>query len=382
RRGRGPHHFRGRHLMAWSVDGPTVAQATRQGWTVDGPAATSVASRLGWVWVPQASVGDDAGGADTARLLPVFGVAEGGASGDGLYMGVDPTQDFELHVPVWESGGGWDTVAAHPAVTILDGAAGCDGAGLGVVGEAAAGCCTDSAAAHPAVVIRNGAASADQTTGKPIVTARDDGAVGDSATAGWSAQAAATTTFTSAGTWTYTIPVWATYIDLILLGGGGGGGGSASSSWYGGAGGSAGSFATYTVQRGVDIPWATTSFSVIVGSAGTAASNSAGGAGGGCVVLYYDTTGAAVTPYASGGAGGARNSLLNSSTAGGSPGSTTYNGVTYTGGTGGAASSTGNGSAGTAPGAGGGGAGYGQIYVSNKSGGVGAGGRAWIRAYQ
>src|ERR1700730_18217965 len=108
-----------------------------------------------------------------------------------------------------------------------------------------------------------------------------------------------------AGSHTYDIPYWCTYIDLFLLGAGGGGA-------YGfpGNGGQAGSWNAVTLYRGfgatpsglVKIPATTPSIDIAVGPGGAAGTNALGpGAGG-------PTTATAVglpQRKAAGGAGGA-----------------------------------------------------------------------------
>ena len=61
-----------------------------------------------------------------------------------------------------------------------------------------------------------------------------------------------TTRFVVPGSWSYQIPPAATHLDVVMLGGGGGGG--SGSAVVTGTGGSAGSWATITLERGVDIP--------------------------------------------------------------------------------------------------------------------------------
>lgn len=163
--------------------------------------------------------------------------------------------------------------------------------------------------------------------------------------------------FSPAGTFTYDIPYWCTFIDLVLLGGGGGG--SNSVGIVEGTGGQAGFFSTVTLQRGIGIPWTTASISITVGPGGAAATN--GG----------NTTATATGMAPQTGLGGVQGAGLNGTTGEG-PVTVTYQGRTYTGG--------GNqifpGAAGNAPGGGGGGAGPLGL------GGAGAAGAAWVVARQ
>lgn len=173
------------------------------------------------------------------------------------------------------------------------------------------------------------------------------------------------TSYTSAGSYTYTIPVWATVIDVVLLGGGGGGKGMAFfDAWT--EGGEAGSWVTTRLTRGVDIPWDTTQITGSVGAAGTAGgSGSNGGTGGNSTATGTGMT----TLTANGGPGGNQSNL---DTPGKSPGSQTFNEQAYTGG----AQQNSQSQNGNAPGGGGAGA-----RISLMHGGAGAIGRAWFRAY-
>jgi Concanavalin A-like lectin/glucanases superfamily len=165
------------------------------------------------------------------------------------------------------------------------------------------------------------------------------------------------TEFSPAGAFTYDIPYWCTYIDLVLLGGGGGG--SNSVGIAAGTGGQAGSFLTVTLQRGIGIPWTTPSISITVGSGGAAATN--GGS----------TTASATGMAPQTGLGGIQGAGMNGTT-GESPGTVTYQGQSYTGGV----AQIFPGAAGNAPGGGGGGGG------PFGSGGAGAAGAAWVVARQ
>lgn len=196
---------------------------------------------------------------------------------------------------------------------------------------------------------------------------------GGSCTFGFPPLATTTTTYSTAGTQTFTIPRNADYLDIILLGGGGGGGGHTFGSANGGTGGGAGSWNTITLQRGVHIPWTALTLTILVGAAGSGANGANGSVGGDSILRLNGTT----LLTASGGTAGTVNGAFNP-TGGGSPGNTTYNGTTYTGGTGG---SGGNSGAATAPGAGGGGGNSG-VFVGNNAGGAGSPGRAWVVARQ
>jgi hypothetical protein len=179
-----------------------------------------------------------------------------------------------------------------------------------------------------------------------------------SITAAFPANAPTTTPYSAAGTYTYDIPYWCTYVDLILLGGGGGGA-NGMGVFAPGAGGLGGSWAKVTVQRGVGVPWTTASIAVTVGSGGAAAIN--GG--------NTTATGAGMATQTA--IGGIQGASVNGTT-GASPGDTTYNGITYDAGVAQTAASVN----GNAPGGGGAG---GDLL---PAGGAGAAGSAWIVARQ
>jgi Concanavalin A-like lectin/glucanases superfamily len=182
-----------------------------------------------------------------------------------------------------------------------------------------------------------------------------------SVTAAFPANPPSTTEYPLAGNYTYDIPYWCTYIDLILLGGGGGGA-NALGGVIPGAGGQAGFFTTTTAQRGNEIPWTTTTIAITVGSGGAAAGN--GG-----------PTTATATGMASQTAIGGTQGAGTNGTTGASPGSVTYQGQTFVGG----AAQTTAGAAGNAPGGGGGGA---NPLAGAPAPGPGAQGAMWVVARQ
>ncbi len=182
-----------------------------------------------------------------------------------------------------------------------------------------------------------------------------------SVTAAFPPNPPATTEYPLAGTYTYDIPYWCTYIDLILLGGGGGGA-NALAGVIPGTGGQAGFWTTTTVQRGDEIPWTTTSIALTVGPGGVAAAN--GGS----------TTATATGMAAQTAIGGTQGAGTNGTT-GESPGQVTYEGQTFAGG----AAQTNPGAAGNTPGGGGGGA---NPLAGAPAGGAGAAGAAWVVARQ
>lgn len=184
------------------------------------------------------------------------------------------------------------------------------------------------------------------------------------------------TTYSVAGGFTYAIPYWCKFLDVVLLGGGGGGGGHPGFSAGIGKGGGAGSWVVVTLVRGVDIGWTVASLAGSVGAAGAKnSSNGGSGTAGGSTTL---TT---LSLLAAGGAGGQGNTTA-PATPGGSPGDRTVSGIVYAGGNGGAIGVPGTAATpGAAPGAGGGG-GSGGLVNGQIDGANGSLGRAWIRAYQ
>jgi hypothetical protein len=159
------------------------------------------------------------------------------------------------------------------------------------------------------------------------------------------------TVFTSSGT--YTVPAFATTIDVVLLGAGAGGedGGIL---FQDGASGRAGSWASATLTSGVTFTGG--SISVTVGTGGSAN----GGAGGASSISASGYAGLT----AAGGSGSGNSS----------PGNLTYAGTTYVGGSGGSQGHAGN------PPGGGGGGGKGGFIQSDGPGGPGANGQVWFYA--
>jgi len=166
------------------------------------------------------------------------------------------------------------------------------------------------------------------------------------------------------GAHTYDIPVWADYLDVVVLGGGGGGHGCGLLAW--GDGGEGGDWNQVTLERGVDIPGTTTTLSVTVGGGGA---GHAGNGSNGAASSASGTGWAGIT-----GAGGAGATTATVDYTGKGPGNNTFDGVIYYGGLteSGFMGADGN------P-AGGGGAGGTIIFMS---GGDGAPGAVWVLAYE
>jgi hypothetical protein len=200
------------------------------------------------------------------------------------------------------------------------------------------------------------------------VTGDVSGRGGLSATVSFPENKPLTQGYTVAGTYTFEIPYWCAAIDLILLGAGGGG-------TYGGinngVGGAAGSWKTATLERGPDIPWATTTISIVVGQGGApGAVTGTPAMAGGDTTASWDSSPGPTTETASGGGAGASSSGQVGD--GPNPGLQSIGDATLTAGTAQpAAGATGN-----APG--GGGAGSDVI----SEGGAGADGAAVLVARQ
>lgn len=177
----------------------------------------------------------------------------------------------------------------------------------------------------------------------------------------------------AAGTYTYNIPYWCRYIDIVLLGAGGGGASSGPFYLLGGFPGSPGTWATVTLERGVHIPWDTATITLVAGTGGARGSGGAGGTAGGAGTASTASAPGWAGLSAPGGAGGPQHPTGVNANDGPSPGNKTYNGQLYTGG----GVQTDDGGTGKAPGgAGAGGSNFGG------SGGVGGPGGVWVRSYQ
>ncbi|AGK85735.1 hypothetical protein 33D_0053 [Mycobacterium phage 33D] len=177
--------------------------------------------------------------------------------------------------------------------------------------------------------------------------------------------------FTAAGNYTYAIPYWCRFIDIVVLGGGGGGQASAALFNYG-APGDPGQYQAVTLERGVDIPWAVAAITGTVGDGGSAwgTYGAIPGGPGGNTTATFTGGGTLSGPGGGGGIGWA----TQAGSRGPGPGNFTYNGQLYVGG--GLADQGAN-----KPGKPPGGAGSGN---SPGAGGAGPGapGAVWFRAYQ
>lgn len=352
--------------MPWSPDGSDAPVLERLGWTVDGPDVAAPEPVLGWWSIPQRTLTDSAGIDDLATIGHIAIVGKDGAGlDDSLYMGPDPTQDFEVRIPVRDSTGVDDYAQiAHLTTQARDDVLADDYATLGLRGTDNAGV-DDYALAKPTTPARDNTGVDDLATARPKLTGRDATGMDGAAVAGFSAVAGATTTYNTVGTFTFTIPVWCRYIDLIGLGGGAGGTGGGT---FTGNGGGSSSWATRTLERGVDIPWSATALSVVVGDGGSAGGAFGGtGGGGNPTYIQYSSTDLIRSNggSANSGTGGTRTGRAvdpNTTTVG--------DGQTYTGGSASTSSTA------QVPGSGGYG---GSNFAAGNKGGRG---QAWIRARQ
>ncbi|AYR01194.1 minor tail protein [Mycobacterium phage Oscar] len=223
------------------------------------------------------------------------------------------------------------------------------------------GVASSSSRASVAVLVKLVAATIGTSTTTAATALRATAAAWSSSTAsaaaGFPAMPATRTNYLTAGAFTYTIPWWAYWIDVLVLGGGQGG---INGSFGNGSGGAAGKWSVATLRRGVDIPWTVTTITGTVGPGG----GSNGGNGTATTATY---TGGPVLTGA-GGSGGT--DIFN--VVGRSPGNQVIAGETYVGG----AESPNLGAAGNAPGGGGAAGGF---FGAGGGGGLGA---AFIRARQ
>ncbi|QWY82304.1 minor tail protein [Gordonia phage Phishy] len=311
--------------MSWSPAGPVAPTLDRLGWTPAGPAEPPP-SGAGWWNVPQAALVDGAATSDAALIAQTSRVRDGAASSDSLYMGLDPANDFEVRIRVRDHALTHDRLAVVIDERTLESAAAADQLRLGVraAGSAAAG---DELLLAVDILARDDAALADLASAlRARQRGRDAAAVGDAATAGFTSVAPVTSTFTAVGVAMYPIPVWSRYIDLVGLGGGAGGNGGGS---FAGRGGRASSWASVTIERGVDIPWSVTSLSVVVGDGGVRG-NAFGGTGGDGNPSYVQHSGADLMRSA--GATAVGGTGVDRTGDGVSPDTLAFAGSTYTGG--------------------------------------------------
>jgi hypothetical protein len=115
------------------------------------------------------------------------------------------------------------------------------------------------------------------------------------------------TPFTVPGTYTYSIPFWASFIDLVGIGGGGDG--SAAGILGNGLGGSAGTWNGKIIERAVDfMDSPTATLTIVVGRGGIS-----GGAGVNTTISWTDTLGHTQTMTCTGGAAATQSTYLGQS---------------------------------------------------------------------
>lgn len=185
--------------------------------------------------------------------------------------------------------------------------------------------------------------------------------------------------FTSSDT--YTIPPWAIYVDLAIIGGGGGAR-SGDLVAGNGEGGRNAVWTTSTLVRGTDFHVDATSMTVTIGGGGAGSlygnpnpGANSGGAGGTTTISFTNPGSTTSTRTSTGGASSVNNGPAFSWN-GLSPGNVDYMGRTFYGG----ATETVPGGSGNGPG--GGGAGGTNYFGANINGGPGAPGIAWIQGRQ
>lgn len=345
--------------MPWSTSPPTSPKP--RAWKLTPPTIGTPQVRAWKVKRTRRAI--DAGvGVDTATLDTI----QIPATDTGL--GADHAALPALHAAAAASGLGADRGLIVPELHVADAGHGADLARTGVR-PADTGLGADFSQSRPRYAAIDRAVGADVLTISNFgAVANDTGLGRDAAAAGFGAHTPVSASYTAPGTYSYAIPVWCAYIELVGVGGGEGGD-SGSGAFVAGAGGAGGVWNAITIQRGVDIPWTATSLTVVVGDGGTggpAGPLNSDGAGGNPVVWSY--SGTTLLTCSGGDDGGSGQN-------GKSPGNYTYNGVLYTGG----AAQT-SGSAGNPPG--GGGRGGNGGFGVGLAGGKGAPGAGYARARQ
>ncbi|QIG58340.1 minor tail protein [Gordonia phage Skog] len=201
------------------------------------------------------------------------------------------------------------------------------------------------------------------------LTFSDLGIGEDAATAAFAAHAAELATFVTVGAFSYPIPNWSVYIDIVALGAGASGQTGNGGNGQPGSGGLPGQYTAFTLQRGVDIPWTQATLTGTVGAGGAQPANSdlAGPNAG----QSSTVTGVLTAP------GGSGTNSGDTRRDGPGPGNYSYLGMECVGG----ALSDGNGAVGNPPGGGGSG-GNGGFFTSRTRGGAGGRGQIWLRARQ
>ena len=355
--------------MAWSPN-PTIPQRTHEpAWFPTPQTPAPVNHRPAWFPWYRFTAQDSGIGEDGALIVPRLLAADTG-------IGTDVASLPRVGTLGVDTGLGADSALIVPELIGLDSGVGVDeAAGIGLHGVDS-GVGADSASSMKAgiAVVDSGVGADMLAELKPGFIGTDSGLGADSGTIAFTPMAAVETSYTAPGAYTYKIPVWCRYVDIVLCGSGRGGNGNTGV--LAGAGGNAGGWAGTTLERGVSIGWEIINITIIVPDGGNGGNGVIIGIGG------MGANGSAATasivsgsPFLSAPGGSGERSGNQS---GGSPGNYTYSGwKTFTGG---AETTSGNGTAGNPPGGGGRG-GNGNIIGSN-SGGKGAPGAAYLRARQ
>ncbi|AOT25767.1 minor tail protein [Mycobacterium phage Tortellini] len=356
--------------MPWSPS-PTVPQRQhRTAWFAELPAPQPAQHQTAWFPLYRVTGTDSGVGEDSAIIVPRLVGTDTGIGADQAAL----TRVGDLLAV--GTGLGADSALIVPELIVLDSGAGVDDAARIGLHGADSGIGTDSVGSmKPGFAVFDSAVGADMLANlKPGFVGTDSGLGADSGTIAFTSMAAVETSYTTPGAYTYKIPVWCRYVDIVLCGSGRGGNGNSGA--LAGAGGNAGGWAGTTLERGVSIGWEIITITIVVPDGGNGGSGAVIGVGG------QGANGSAATasvvsgsPFLSAPGGSGERSGNQS---GGSPGNYTYSGwKTFTGG---AETTSGNGTAGNPPG--GGGRGGNGNFIGTNSGGKGAPGAAYLRARQ
>lgn len=348
-------------MSGWSPEGPPVESGGALWSSGDGPPMLSWGSF--WGNVPVLAGVGSALAQDKAGLKYKANVLSSAQADDELYVGLDPMQDFEVRIKPRESAGGNDQLGMSIDAILRDSAGAVDLSRLGLKGRDN-GAGSDFGLNKPKVPGRDSGAADGPSLVNLASSAREAGGGEDLASNRFTPVSPLSSVYSTVGTFSYTIPVWSSAIEIVCLGGGAGGNGGGS---FAGDGGKASTWAWGTFVRGVHIPWTEINLSVVVGAGGNGG-GAFGGTGGNGSPSYVQRSGNDI--LRSHGAVAVGGTGINRTGDAVSPATFELNGVTYNGG---AASTTDTASV---PGSGGRGGG------SLQAGKAGGRGQIWIRAIQ
>lgn len=339
-----------------------------KGWSTNGPARYYPSADTGWIEVPQASGTHEGLGKDSGLIKAKINVAESG-------LGKGEAASALRFLYNQDEAYGQDKQSLFiPRFQITDSGLAEDYSRLGLLGR-------DEGVALDLTTLKSSQSVSDLSSAIDAIStfraaelllesalAEEGGSAAFRPPEGlpWVAQ------FTS--NWNLTIPVWSKYIDVIILASGGGGAGGNS---FGGdgKGGNAGGWAYAVLTRGGNILWTDTTITGTIGAGGSSGSRGNGSGGTGANATANLPQLGLITAF--GGTGGSGiNGVGATDYYGKSPYTYTVNGADYEGGS----VQTSKTSAGNAPGGGASG-GAGGVFGSDKAGGVGAIGKAWVRMY-